>query len=245
MIRYLSIIICIATNISYSQVNIETYRSQTETGEFLNAQSINLTSSLSKSISSYYIVGIKYHKNVKINDSFHGFFISKVGYGKRESTEYINKSFHHLRFIATNKTYGFYPEFYTQYESDVFGSTETRVLGGIGSRYKFQSLTMGTGFLSEWYQESESSSKTQTWRLSQYMNHNWAINAINSLNTTFYIQPSIQQISDIRYYLESTFTSKITPTIAYTSTLSSTYFSESSSYDEPEFHFESGLSFNI
>ena len=116
---------------------------------------------------------------------------------------------------------------------------------GIGLRYKKNETINGTSIINEWYKEDNSVEKFNQWRISQYITIKFKINDYNDLSSTLYVQPNIFNISDIRYFSENTFTSKISKKISYTSTLTGTFFSKSSNYKDIELYFESGLDFKF
>ena len=137
------------------------------------------------------------------------------------------------------------PELFFQNQNNPFGSTKHRSLIGIGLRYKKNETINGTSIINEWYKENNSIEKFNQWRISQYITIKFKINDYNDLSSTLYVQPNIFNISDIRYFSENTFTSKISKKISYTSTLTGTFFSKSSNYKDIELYFESGLDFKF
>ena len=63
----------------------------------------------------------------------------------------------------------------------------------------------------------------------------------NRLDIVFYIQPNLNDFSNIRYFSECGYTSMLSNSIAYASTLTAKYFSNSTSFKNVELFFESGL----
>ena len=227
-----------------AQVNIEEYRTS-KTGQ-LAKQQINFETNVKRSTTSLYAIHLGYIKPVTLPMDIQGFIISKINYGKTKSEEYLNDTFYHFRFFQKNNNEDITPEAYVQYENNQHSSTKERYLAGIGVRYHtFAQTISGTSLLNEWYKESNQISRVNAWRLSQYMIIKFQLNATNALNITFYFQPNIKNLSDIRYYSETQYTSKITNQIAYTSTLTAKYFSESTVFDDVELYFKSGLQFKI
>ncbi|MGC6368027.1 MAG: hypothetical protein ACON35_08545 [Candidatus Marinamargulisbacteria bacterium] len=228
----------------FAQVNIEEYRNSTS-GQLVK-QKINLQTEIQRSKKSLYAIHIGYLKPLKMDFGLNGFLITKINFGKSNGTEYLNNTFYHLRIFENQPTKNIIPESYIQYEKNKFSSTEERYLAGIGIRYKMNEFFIfGTSILNEWLKETITSSRTSTWRLSQYLQTTIQLNEINRLNVIFYLQPSLNDITNIRYYSESQFISKITNQIAYTSTLTAKFFSQSTVYDDVELYFKSGLSFKI
>ena len=240
------LIICTlkASNIQ-AQVNIEQYREKTSMGAHKN-QTISVSTSIAKNKTNYYSIGIKYIRNFEITPSYQGFFITKVHYGERNNTEYINDSFYHLRFINNNSFYGITPELYGQYEQNKFSATQYRYVAGIGGRYSIiEKIIGGTSILYESYEDEDNVSNQQVLRLSQYLTIDYDFNSNNTLSSTVYLQPAIENFSNIRTTFEIIYLSQLTNTIGYTSTFSGNYFSENTVYDYIELYFESGLTFKI
>ena len=245
--HFLIIIITILVSLSHGQVNIEQYRSKEIDGllEKKFYEHVNLSTSIRRSTSSLFSLGIKYFKPI-ITKGYEGFFISKLNYGESNSDTYLNNSFYHFRLIAIENSSAFgIPEVYFQYESNEFTLTNTRYLAGMGLRYKFFDTVGGTSVMNEWYKENDATPKTNFWRLSQYITFIWTFNNSNKLSTTLYVQPSIIDIGNIRYYSEMSYDSKINKLISYKSTLTSKFYSNSESFDDIELFFNSGLEFKL
>jgi hypothetical protein len=137
------------------------------------------------------------------------------------------------------------PEAFLQYESKAFSLTNQRYLAGVGIRYHYGKTTSGTSIIHEWYQESTRIGRLNNWRLSQYIKFRFKFNQKNLLDSAIYIQPSITDFRNIRYYSECTYISKITDTISYNSSLTAKFFSRSKAYNNVELFFDSGLQFKI
>ena len=223
------------------------YRNENSSGELTDSfnQHFNLSSSIRRSTTSLYNIGIKYFKPLQLKD-YSGFFITKSHYGQANGETYINNSFFHLRLIQeTNEKLVSIPEVFVQYESNSYALTTLRYLAGIGLRYEILNSTGGTSLINEWYKEDSNTSSENYWRISQYLNATFLINKMNKIDLTLYIQPSIFDLSNIRYYSELGYNSKINDYVSYKSTLTSKFYSNSSSFNDIELYFESGLDFKI
>ena len=230
--------------IVFGQVNIEQYRNYENNGNLKNnfEEHVNIATTIKRSTSSYYSLGLKYFKPV-ITDGYEGFLISKINYGETSNEVFINNAFYHFRLIAANQNNTTIPEAYAQFESNEYTLTNERYLAGIGIRYKIGNSISGTSIMNEWYKETNNTSRINNWRLSQYFTLLFNINPFNKLSTTIYFQPAISDLSNIRYYTEISFDSKLTETISYKSTLTSKFFSDSVDFNDVELFFESGLDF--
>tara|TARA_B100001121_G_scaffold265659_1_gene247809 strand:+ start:3388 stop:4125 length:738 start_codon:yes stop_codon:yes gene_type:complete len=228
----------------FGQVNIEQYRNDTGSLEKKYHQHINITSSIKRSTVSLYSIGLKYFKPFYLTNA-KGFFISKINYGESNGSEYLNDTFYHLRIISSKTIFKVIPEAFLQYENNEFSLTSQRYLAGIGVRYQYGETTNGTSIINEWYQESSGIGRLNNWRLSQYIKFRFKFNKTNKIDSTIYIQPSIIDFSNIRYYSENTYISQITDAISYNSSLTAKFFSKSSDYNKVELFFDSGLQFKI
>jgi len=228
----------------FGQVNIEQYRNNTGSLEKKYHQHIYITSSIKRSTYSLYSIGLKYFKPFYLTNT-NGFFISKINYGESNGNKYLNDTFYHLRIILSKSIFKVIPEAFLQYENNAFSLTNKRYLAGIGIRYQFGETTNGTSIINEWYQESSGIGRLNNWRLSQYLKFRFKFNQTNQLDSTIYIQPSITDLSNIRYYSKNTHISKITDTISYNSSLTTKFFSKSHNYNKVELFFDSGLQFKI
>ena len=226
------------------QVNIEQYRSHSGALNKTYQEHINLTTSIKRSTSSLYSIGIKYFKPFEMRHA-KGFLLSKINYGEANNNTYINNTFYHLRIVSNQQWMRVIPEAFLQYENNEFSLTNQRYLAGIGIRYTHGDITNGTSIINEWYKESEGVTKLNNWRLSQYIKMGFKLNPTNKLNITLYVQPSVADFSNIRYYSESTYISQITDTISYNSSLTAKFFSKSSQFDAVELFFDSGLQFKL
>ena len=244
MIKKICIVIPFLIILCHAQVNIEQHRNNDNEGAFIKKEKINISTAISKNSESLYTISLKYSRNLKINTQNDGFIIAKVNYGKQNSTEYENNSFYHLRIINKQKILNATPEFYAQYENNIFSSTEYRYLAGSGLRYPIKKdITGGTSLLYETYKDS---SKIQNnVRISQYLKLVLFLNKENKINSIIYAQPAINDINNMRIYSEIEYVSKITQTISYTSIFTLKYFSENSEYNNADTYFKSGLSFYI
>ena len=242
---FLSLILLSVTLLG--QVNIEQYRTNQTDGKLEEKfyEYINVSTSLKRSTTSMYDIGLKYFKPI-LTGNYEGFLITKLNYGKNKGSVYINNSFYHFRLIAleSESAYGI-PEIYLQYESNEYALTKERYLAGVGLRYKFGDTISGTSVMNEWYRENDSSSRNNFWRISQYITFNFPINRYNKLSTTVYIQPSVADISNIRYYSESSFFSAINKFTTFKSTLSTRFYSDSIDFDSIEIFLDSGLEFKL
>ena len=246
MIRILYFLLVLLMVNAYSQVNIESARSHSEKGQLNRSHFLNFNSSVSKSITSFYSLGVDYFKRLTINELFHGFYLTRLNYGKRSSSDYINNEFHHFRLISNHNLMSVIPEIYAQYERDAFAATELRYLFGIGIRYSIlDTIVSGTSLLSEWCQENDDSVTDHQWRISQYIKIMFQLTTDNFIQSTIYIQPNIQDISDIRFLLDGAFISKLNDLISYKLSILANYYSESSSYDDIELFLTSGLEFGF
>jgi hypothetical protein len=226
----------------HGQVNIEQYRSSTATGNINNGQYVNISSSIIRSVDSVYSIGVQYYKALPMSNVVDGFLISKIQYGERNGDAYMDRSFHHLRIVSEQSYGGVFPEVFGQYESNDSALTELRYLAGMGFRVPaFSQVIFGTSIISEWYQEAEMPVKEHVWRLSQYLKTFILFNSTNRLDIVFYIQPNLNDFSNIRYFSECGYTSMLSNSIAYASTLTAKYFSNSTSFKNVELFFESGL----
>lgn len=235
------------TNI-YGQVNIEKFRNLKDSGKLLNSyrQILNINTAVNRTTSSFYSIGFNYFKAFKLNPLTHSFLITKMNYGKNDGEEFLNHNFYHLRIIGVNEIFNIKPEIYFQYEKNDFASTKERYLYGLGVRYKLSKKAVsGTSILNEWYKEKDQNSQNSKWRLSQYFQYRMIINKFNRLDTTFYIQPNINNFSDIRYFSEIIFSNQLTESISYNSTLTSKYYNKSKVFNEVELFFKSGLEFKL
>lgn len=239
-----SILLLVICSQVFGQVNIEQYRSDNGSLEKKYHQHINLNSSINRSTNNLYTIGLKYFKPFYLKTA-QGFLITKINYGESNGNEFLNETFYHLRIISSKTILNIIPEAFLQYESNAYSLTNQRYLAGIGVRYQYRETTYGTSILTEWYEESSKYGRSNYWRLSQYIRFKFKFNLKNSLNTTIYIQPSITDWNNIRYYSENTYVSQITDTISYNSTLTAKFFSKSSRYNKIELFFESGLQFKI
>jgi hypothetical protein len=230
----------------HAQVNIEQYRSSTATGNIKNSQYVNISTSITRSVDSVYSVGIKYYKALPMSNVVDGFLISNIQYGERNGSSFLNRSFHHLRIVSEQDYGGVFPEVFGQYESNDSALTELRYLAGMGVRMPALShLVLGTSIVSEWYKEAEMPVKEHVWRLSQYFKTFIQFNATNRLDIVFYIQPNINDFSNIRYFSECSYTSMLSNNISYSSALSLKYFSNSINYKNVEMFLDTGLNIQI
>ncbi|MEK9727512.1 MAG: DUF481 domain-containing protein [Candidatus Margulisiibacteriota bacterium] len=232
---------------SWAQVNIEKYRNLDVSGNLHENynQTININTALTRSTSSLYSIGINYFKPFPVNSFSYGFLISKINYGKSNGSEFANDNFLHMRIMIKKEYMRLQPEIFSQYEKNDFSSTTLRYLVGFGARYKLSENTIfGTSLLNEWYTE-EGQSKKEVLRLSQYIHFRLRINPENKIDATFYIQPNINNFSDIRYFSHISFTNHITKSISYNSNLISRFYNKSITYPDLELFFKSGLEFKL
>jgi hypothetical protein len=228
--------------LGYAQVNIEQYRSSTVTGNINNSQYVNISTSLTRSVDSLYSIGLQYYKAFSMSNALDGFLISKVQYGERNADVFLNRSFYHLRFISKQSYGEVFPETFFQYESNNSALTELRYLGGMGVRMSaLPNVIVGTSVVLEWYKEDKMYVKTHAWRLSQYIKTAIEFNDVNRIDIVFYIQPKLNDFSNIRYFTECGYTSRLTKRLLYSATLTAKYFSHSSSFKDVELFYESGV----
>ncbi len=227
-----------------AQVNVEQYRDGSGGLEAKYNEFFNISTAIRRSTSSLYQIGIKYFRPFKFQKA-NGFLLTKVNYGETDSNPFINNSFYHLRFVSKDKFFDVQPEAFLQFENNSYSLTNQRYLAGIGVRYGEKNMTNGTSIINESYKESNGILELNNWRISQYLKMKFDLNPLNNLNITLYIQPSIVDLTNIRYYSETTYASKINDMLTYNSTLTAKFFSKSSQYDQVEYFFESGLQFKI
>lgn len=242
--KYLLIILLIWPINLIAQVNIEQYRNNTGSLSKKYFQHVNISTSVKRSTSNLYSIGLKYFKPFALPHS-KGFLLTKVNYGESNGKEYVNNTFYHLRVISSTLVMNVIPEAFIQFENNHYALTKERYLAGIGLRYKYANTINGTSIVNEWYKETGSISRYNQWRLSQYVKFDIKFNDSNKLSSTLYIQPSVTDLTNIRYYAENSYNSQLTNTISYNSTLSAKFFSKSENFHDVELFFESGLQFKI
>lgn len=228
----------------FSQVNIEQYRSKDGQLNKKFRESFNISTSFKRSTSSLYSIGFKYFRPLDLSYA-NGLFLTKINYGKSNQREYINDVFYHIRFLSKGRIRGYSPEAFIQYEHNKFSLTHRRYLAGLGVRYLYKGMVQGTSIMNEWYRESSGIMTLSMWRLSQYISLSFVFNPFNRLTLSLYVQPSINDFTNIRYYSETTFMSQVNDFISYNSSLTAKFFSKSRGYDQVELFFESGFRFKL
>ncbi len=244
MIQKILCILCCLVSITIAQVNIEQYRDQAGNLEEKYHEHFNISTSLRRSTTSFYKVRLKYFRPFYFRRG-NGFLISNVNYGETDNNPFINDSFYHLRYIAKDAFFNVIPELFVQFENNSYSETKQRYLVGVGVRYRQGLSTSGTSVINESYKESDGILKLNNWRISQYLKAKFNLNQRNKLNVTLYIQPSIFDFSDIRYYSQSSYVSEINQMISYQSTLTAKFFSKSNTFNQVEYFFDSGLRFKL
>ena len=156
---------------SLGQVNIEQYRDRAGGLEAKYNEFFNISTSIRRSTSSLYQIGIKYFRPFKFKKA-NGFLLTKVNYGETDSNPFINNSFYHLRFVSKDKYFNVQPEAFLQFENNSYSLTNQRYLAGIGIRYGEKEMTNGTSIVNESYKESNGIFELNNWRISQYLKTN-------------------------------------------------------------------------
>lgn len=206
MKNLLLIFIILFSNITYSQVNIESVRDtvkkdKTFWGEIkggLELQKGNINVLV-------YDLDVLTHFQ---KDSYHVFLQGKTTQGKQEERKFKNASFAHLRWTWMPwKIIG--AELFTQIQHDQFKSLEIRQLNGLGLRSEFFHLdtftmSLGTGAMSD-FEKITSGEESINIRSTSYLSLIKTFNEKknNLILLTLYYQPLFNNPKDYRINLEA------------------------------------------
>lgn len=146
--------------------------------------------------------------------------ISEIAYADKKGTQYVNKTFNHLRY-RRQFTQFWSAEVFAQYEFDEFRRIDTRALIGLGPRItplrlKSFELSLGTAYMFEYnknregnYGDSGDINKYHRW--SNYINLDFKIDKTFDLFITVYYQPRFDDFNDYRILNDNSLSIKIKP----------------------------------
>ena len=129
-----------------AQVNIEQYRNNTGSLSKKYFQHVNISTSVKRSTSNLYSIGLKYFKPFALPHS-KGFLLTKVNYGESNGKEYVNNTFYHLRVISSTLVMNVIPEAFIQFENNHYALTKERYLAELGLDTNMQTRSMEQALL--------------------------------------------------------------------------------------------------
>lgn len=132
-----------------------------------------------------------------------------------------DKTFAHLRFVKKQSSKWAY-ETFAQHEDDEFRSLSSRALLGAGIRHTIPSKNehelnrFGVGFFleDEDYLHEGDKNDEQTVRLNLYWAYKNRLNDHASYSSTFYFQPSVEDMNDQKGLWQNAITASVTETIS-------------------------------
>lgn len=205
-----SIFICL-TSLLFSQVNIEKYN------RFDASLGVRGSLSFYASAKTGNTDNQQFGVDGRINyssEKYHMFLIGQGEYGWNKGDEYSNNALLHFRYLREVKKY-FEPEFFTQINYNKSRLLLFRSLAGVGLRLSIISDTasnfdFGTAYMYE-YEKLDlpetflHADKTYNHRWSNYISFSSIITKISRLSMVIYVQPKINDFSDIRILSENHF----------------------------------------
>ncbi|MBV1882941.1 MAG: DUF481 domain-containing protein [Pseudomonadales bacterium] len=147
-------------------------------------------------------------------------------YGKSFDQTDTDNHFMHFRYVKQHRAFNA-TEFFLQSESNPFKRLTTRSLVGAGTRLtlydeKKLKLILGSGafFLRE---EIADENTEEFWRANFYFIYKHAINDQMNLLNTFYLQPVIDDVSDLEIFNDFSLNIKLTHSIKLTLSFKTTH----------------------
>ncbi len=166
--------------------------------------------------------------------STHFMLLGEYEWGERNDEINANESFIHIRYAKSIPSSDHAIELFGQAKTEKFQALASRTLAGAGYRFattnelnkRFNAFGVGAFYETEKGAGPEDGNDSEAWRANLYWHHSRPAGDSTTIQNVIYLQPGLNDISDIRIYDELRMTTRVSERFSYGLSLVYSYDSE-------------------